>query len=284
MRLPRADADALLGRALGIERARLYAFPERTVTEHRARRLDAWIERRCNGEPVAYIVGSREFWGLELEVTPDVMIPRPDTETLVEAALDMIEGGDRVLDLGTGSGAVALAIKSQRPDADVTASDIDPECLALARRNAAALGLDIDTVEADGLDAVGGFRETSAPGSAASESDGGERQRTAPASARFDAIVTNPPYVEPGDPHLDCGDLRFEPRLALVGGIRVIERIVRDAPRCLSPGGGLALEHGFDQGQAVARAFEEAGFRDIRRFRDLAGNDRVTTGRTTAAS
>lgn len=254
-RLPRPDADALLGRALEVDRAVLHAFPERLVSAERARRLDAWIDRRAGGEPVAYIVGRREFWGLELEVNPHVLIPRPDTETLVEAALGMIEDGDRVLDLGTGSGAVALAIKSERPRADVAASDIDPRCLALARRNAEALGLELRLLEADGLDGAGGG---------------------------YDAIVANPPYVEPGDPHLDRGDLRFEPRRALVGGVRAIERIVRGAPGCLAPGGALVLEHGFDQGEAVRSMFEAAGFAGIRRLRDLGGNDRVTSGRAAA--
>lgn len=199
-----------------------------------------------------YIVGQREFWGLEVAVDARVLIPRPDTETLVEAALERIGDGACVLDLGTGSGCIALAIKSERPNARVLATDIDRDCIQVARRNAKALGLLVHTRVADTFCGLPG---------------------------KFDAVVTNPPYIEPGDPHLTRGDLRFEPRHALVGGLATIARIVRAAPAHLNQGGWLVLEHGFDQGNAVAALFENAGFQDVACVRDLAGHDRVTCGR-----
>lgn len=204
------------------------------------------------GEPVAYIVGQREFWGLEVVVDPRVLIPRPDTETLVEAVLECICDGARVLDLGTGSGCVALAVKSERPNAEVLATDIDRDCIEVAKRNAEALGLRVQTRVADAFCGVPG---------------------------KFDAVVTNPPYIEPDDPHLTRGDLRFEPRHALVGGLATIARIVHAAPAHLYRGGWLVLEHGFDQANAVRALFESAGLEDVACVRDLAGHDRVTRGR-----
>lgn len=251
-RLSRVDADALTVAALGISRAHLHAFPERPVPVATSRCLCRWVERRAQGEPVPYIVGQREFWGLEVAVDARVLIPRPDTETLVEAALERIGDGACVLDLGTGSGCIALAIKSERPNARVLATDIDRDCIQVARRNAKALGLLVHTRVADTFCGLPG---------------------------KFDAVVTNPPYIEPGDPHLTRGDLRFEPRHALVGGLATIARIVRAAPAHLNQGGWLVLEHGFDQGNAVAALFENAGFQDVACVRDLAGHDRVTCGR-----
>lgn len=251
-RLSRVDADTLATAALGITRAHLHAFPERPISPATASRLADWVEGRLRGEPVAYIIGQREFWGLELALDPRVLIPRPDTETLVEAALKRIGDRARVLDLGTGSGCIALAIKSERPDAQVLATDIDQDCIEVARRNAEALGLHVQTRIADTFCGVPG---------------------------KFDAVVTNPPYVEPGDPHLTGGDLRFEPRHALVGGLATIARIVHEAPAHLNPGGWLMLEHGFDQANAVAARFEAAGFREVACVQDLAGHNRVTCGR-----
>ena len=251
-KLPRVDADALTTAALGITRAHLHAFPERPVPAAACSCLAHWVERRVQGEPVAYIVGQREFWGLEVAVDPRVLIPRPDTETLVEAALERIGDDASVLDLGTGSGCIALAIKRERPSAQVLATDIDRNCIEVARRNAQALGLRVQTRVADAFCGVPG---------------------------KFDAVVTNPPYIEPGDPHLTRGDLHFEPRDALVGGLATIARIVQSAPAHMNQGGWLVLEHGFDQGNAVRALFETARLEDVACVRDLAGHDRVTCGR-----
>jgi len=251
-RLSRVDADALTVAALGIPRAHLHAFPEKPVRAATYSCLCGWVERRVRGEPVAYIVGQREFWGLEVAVDARVLIPRPDTETLVETALERIGDGARVLDLGTGSGCIALAIKSERPNAQVLATDIDRDCIEVARHNAQTLGLRLQTRVADAFSGVPG---------------------------KFDAVVTNPPYIEPGDPHLMRGDLRFEPRHALVGGLATIARIVQAAPAHMNRGGWLVLEHGFDQANAVAALFGTVGFEDVACIRDLAGHDRVTCGR-----
>ena len=254
-RLPAFEADLLTGEALGLSRATLHAFPERVVEDAARARLERWLERRIAGEPVAYILRRRGFWGLDLEVTPDALIPRPDTETLVAAALPLIGPNDRVLDVGTGSGAVALAIAKERPGAAVTATDIDPRCATLCRRNACRLGLDVRTVVADCLDGVDG---------------------------RFHAIVSNPPYVAAADPHLRSGDLRFEPRRALVGGddgLAFFRRLIPDARAHLLAGGWLALEHGCGQGPAVRRLFGEHGFAEASTHLDIENRPRATVAR-----
>ena len=253
--LPRTEADMLLCRALDIPRSHIYAFPERTVGTTRAERLASWVSRRRKGEPVAYILGERGFWGLDLTVTPDVLIPRPDTETLVAAALPLIRADAHVLDLGTGSGAVALAIASERPDVHMVATDIDPRCIALCQHNAEQLGLPIEVRLADRFDGIEG---------------------------RFDVVVSNPPYVANDDDHLRRGDLRFEPPHALRGGtnrgIDFIAALVREAPDHLEPGGWLCVEHGCDQARAVRQLFLDSGFADLRNYRDLADRPRAITG------
>ena len=261
-RLPRLEADVLTAYALSVPRSDLYAFQERPVTQSACRRAAGWTERRASGEPVAYIIGEREFWGLALEVTPDVLIPRADTETLVAAALERIGPGARVADLGTGCGAIALAIASERPGARVLATDIDPACAELCRRNAARLRLaatqawaGIAVVAADLFDGIG---------------------------TAFDVIVSNPPYVATDDPHLHRGDLRFEPRVALDGGacgLRVIERLIREAPAHLADGGWLCIEHGCAQDREVRHLFAAAGFAAIECFPDLERRPRATVGR-----
>ena len=254
VRLPPLDADLLAGEALGVPRSDLFAFQERPVPPARARRLASWVKRRVAGEPVAYILGRRGFWNFELETTPAALIPRPDTETLVAAALPRIHARSRVLDLGTGCGNVALAIAAERPQARVLATDVDPRCVALCRRNAERLGLGVETRVADCFDGLGGG---------------------------FDAIVSNPPYVAAGDKHLAQSDLRFEPRLALVGGCQgseFIARLVREAPAQLRPGGWLCVEHGWDQHEAVAGLFRAAGFEHVELVRDIAERPRVTLG------
>lgn len=254
-RLPRLEADLLVRQAAGVPRAHLYAFRERRLPSTKCAVVRDWIARREAGEPVAYILGEREFWGLNLEVAPGAMVPRPDTETLVAAALPLVQANAKVLDVGTGCGAVALAIASERTDAHVIATDIDADCVALARRNAQRCGVAVRTRLADGL---AGMVE------------------------RFDVIVSNPPYVAAADPHLERGDLRFEPRRALVGGATGLEfltRLVAETPKHLEPGGWLAVEHGHEQGPAVAALFRRAGFAQVETRRDIEGRPRVTLGR-----
>lgn len=255
-RLGYEEADLLACGALAVSRSCLFAFGERPVPAARARQLGSWVRRRLAGEPVAYILGRCGFWGLELEVTPSVLIPRPDTETLVAAALPHVDAGSRVLDLGTGCGAVALAIAAERPGAEVLATDIDQRCVALCQRNAERLGLHVAARVADGFAGLGGG---------------------------FDVVASNPPYVAEQDRHLAEGDLRFEPRLALVGGalgLDCIAALVREAPARLRPGGRLCVEHGRDQQVAVAALFREAGFDHVQLHRDLEHRPRVTVGAT----
>lgn len=255
-RLPRLEADLLVSAALGVSTATTYAFPERKVPSSKAARLNCWVERRSNGEPVAYILRQRGFWGLDLEVTPAALIPRPDTETLVEAALPLIHGKARVLDVGTGCGNIALAIAHERPDAHVVATDIDPRCVELCQRNAKRLGLRVETVVGDCFDGVAG---------------------------KFDVIVSNPPYVADDDEHLERGDLRFEPRRALVGGANAgldfIARLVPEAAAKLKPGGWLDIEHGHTQAMSVRRLLRTNGFGDIRHCTDIENRPRVSLGR-----
>jgi release factor glutamine methyltransferase len=253
------DAQVLLAHVLGCDRAWLAAHAADALPREAADRFFAFAKRRRDGEPVAYLTGVREFWGLPLAVSPAVLIPRPETETLVELALARLPA-DRdvaVLDLGTGSGAIALALAHERPRARVVATDASEEALSVARGNARRLGL--PNVE---------FLKTS-------WYDG------APAT-RFDLIAANPPYVDAGDPHLADGDVRFEPRSALVpagDGLAALRTIVAGAPSRLVPGGTLAVEHGYDQQDAVRALFAAAGFIDVVSARDLAGIPRVAAGR-----
>jgi release factor glutamine methyltransferase len=242
---------------LGTGRAWLFAHPGQAVTVEQATRFQALLERRAHGEPIAYVLGRREFWSLSLLVTPDVLIPRPETERLVQAVLDYVpaDAAWRVADLGTGSGAVALAIALERPQCEVHATEVSPAALHVATRNFEAL--DPGRIHLHG----GSWLE--------------------PLVGRFRVIVSNPPYVAAGDPHLAEGDCRFEPRVALTAGpdgLAAIRRIVRDALPVLEPGGLLALEHGFDQGTAVRALMRDAGYRKIQTLEDLAGRERVSLG------
>ncbi|WP_454829535.1 peptide chain release factor N(5)-glutamine methyltransferase [Pseudoxanthomonas wuyuanensis] len=258
-RIGRHEAEPLLLHALGRERAWLFAHGREPAEPGLAERFEALVVRRAAGEPVAYLTGSRGFWTLDLAVTRDTLVPRPETELLVELALERIAPGQpaRVADLGTGSGAIALAIASERPQAQVLATDISDAALALACGNAAANG--VGNVE---------FRKGS--------------WFAALAGQRFDAIASNPPYIAANDPHLQQGDLRFEPAAALssgADGLDAIREIVAGAPRHLNAQGWLLLEHGWAQGQAIRALLAQAGFVEIATARDLEGRDRVSLGR-----
>jgi release factor glutamine methyltransferase len=253
--LPRHEAEILLGSVLECERIHLIAHSGDALDPVAADAARRRFERRRSGEPVAYITGRREFYGLPLEVTPDVLIPRSETEQLVDLALERSSTASsaRVLDLGTGSGAIALALASQRPRWKVVAADISEAALAVARRNAREHGVDIEFVRSDWFESI--------------------------APEPFDLIVSNPPYVAAGDPHLRQGDLPFEPRLALVdrvGGLGCMREIASGARGRLKPGGRLFLEHGYDQGERCVGLLRDLGYADVQDFPDLAGLPRVS--------
>ncbi|MES9838134.1 MAG: peptide chain release factor N(5)-glutamine methyltransferase [Candidatus Thiodiazotropha sp.] len=262
---PELEAALLLSHLLDKPRSHLFAWPEQELTEQQYQRYLQLIQRRLSHEPIAYITGQREFWSLTLKVNPHTLIPRPETELLVERSLHHLAQRPRcrIADLGTGSGAIALALASEHPQAEILATDISAEALAQARENSAGFGFDrISFHQGSWCEAL-------------------------PAKDRFDLIVSNPPYIEAGDPHLDQGDLPLEPELALVSGndglnaIRVIIRQVSDGR--LNPGGWLLLEHGYQQAAAVQDLLNAAGFLRIATHRDLAGHPRVTEAQATGA-
>ncbi|MCF5850507.1 MULTISPECIES: peptide chain release factor N(5)-glutamine methyltransferase [Aeromonas] len=259
---PRADADVLLCHLLGCRRSYLMTWPERELDAAQQATLQGWLVRRLNGEPIAHLVGEREFWSLPLKVSPATLIPRPDTEVLVEQALTKIpQGPCAVLDLGTGTGAIALALKSERPEVDVWAVDRMADAAALARENSAALGLPIEVRDGSWFEPLGEPDRDNTP--------------------RFAVIVSNPPYIDGADPHLEQGDVRFEPRSALVAddaGLADIRHIVAHAPAYLLTDGWLLLEHGWDQGEAVRQLLRDGGYREVATVRDYGDNDRVTLG------
>lgn len=262
-RLPRLEVRMLLEHVLGKPRAWLLAHDTDPLEPQVAAAYEALLARRVAGEPMAYLLGHREFMGHRFRVTPDVLIPRPDTEVLVETALECVAGvaGPAVLDLGTGSGAIAISIALARRDARVMASDVSAAALAVAAGNAWELTASVRFVEGSWYEAV-------------------------PEGEGFDLIVSNPPYVASDDPHLDQGDLRFEPRGALTdgaGGLEDLGHIVAGAGRHLKPGGALWMEHGWDQAQAVRDLLAAAGFEDVRSCQDLAGIERISGGRWRAA-
>ncbi len=258
-----ADARALLSHLLACAPAFLVAHPGHELSDDDAQRYAGLVTRRAAGEPVAYITGEREFYSLSFAVTPAVLIPRPETELLVDVALEHIapHSDCRVLDLGTGSGAVALSVARQRPRVHVVAIDASEAALQIARTNARRLA--VANVELRHGDWYQGL-----------------------AGRKFDAIIANPPYVAEGDPHLTQGDLRFEPRAALAAGgdgLSCIRHIIAGAAAHLSPGGWLGFEHGYDQAAACRALLGEAGFCDIVSRRDLAGIERVTAGHPASA-
>jgi release factor glutamine methyltransferase len=247
------EARLLLAEATGFSEASVLSHPEREVPAEAAAKFSDYAARRARGEPIAYILGAKEFYGLPLQVNPAVLIPRPETELLVELALQTRP--QSVLDLGTGSGAIALAVKRHLPAARIVAVEKSAAALAVAQRNALKLGLDVEFRHGLWFEAVAG--------------------------EHFDAVVSNPPYVCEDDPHLVEGDVRFEPRSALVAGadgLDSIREIVREAPAHLNAGGRLLLEHGLGQDAAVRKLLKAAGLEDVRSWPDLAGIARVTGG------
>ncbi len=254
---PGLEARLLVKHQLENTDAELIAFGERPVTPCQAEAVRMLIAARVAGQPIAYLLGQREFWSLSLRVDADCLIPRPETELLVERALRHLPPGPaRALDLGTGSGAIALALKSERPQLQAWASDVDAGALAMAAANARRLELAVYWFRGRWLEAV-----ASRP--------------------IFDLIVSNPPYIAADDPHLSAGDVRFEPRRALVaaeGGLADLRTIAGESLSRLRPGGWLLLEHGADQGSAVRALLREAGCREVSSHADLAGLERVTEG------
>lgn len=253
----RLEAELLLSHCLGQPRSFLYTWPEREVAPDRVSAFDALVSARRAGKPVAYLLGTREFWSLELAVNEHTLIPRPETETLVAWALELtLPDGARVADWGTGSGAIALALASERQGWQLTATDCSAEALAVAEANRERLGLDnVDFVLGDW-----------GAGCTANS---------------VDLVVSNPPYVAADDPHLRQGDLCFEPPSALVAGqdgLEAIRRILEDASAALKQGGWLLLEHGYQQGSAVGELLRDAGFIEVSCRCDLAGHPRISGG------
>ncbi len=255
------DARVLLQHALNSNRAHLSAHPERVLTEAEQQQFHDYVARRKDGEPVAYVIGEREFFGLNFKITPAVLIPRPETELLVEQALERLpeHHSAKLLDLGTGSGTIAIAIAEHRSLAKITAVDASENALIIAKDNAQRLLPDraasITFIQSDWFEVL--------------------------QNERFDMIVANPPYIADDDPHLAQGDLRFEPREALAAGPRglsALAHIARNAAPRLAPGGWLLLEHGYDQGTACRDLLTAAGFSSVATHKDLAGIDRVTLG------
>lgn len=254
-KIDRLDARLLLQYATGCSHADLLARPEMPVIAPAYEQFAEWVERRAAGEPLAYLVGEAEFRGRVFQVSPAVLIPRPETEVLIDLALDKARGlaAPRIVDLGTGSGIVAVSLALECPVATVVAVDLSNEAISVARNNAGRLGAKIDFRQGDWLAPLAG--------------------------ERFDLIVSNPPYVADGDPHLALNGLPFEPQMALTDGadgLDCIRRIVADAAAHLKPGGWLLFEHGYDQGEASRNLLTAAGFKAASTFPDLAGIDRVS--------
>ena len=254
---PKRDAEILLEHVTGKSRTYLLAFGETLLTTEQEAQLAALLARRKTGEPVAHLVGEREFWSLPLYVSAATLIPRPDTECLVEQALARLPtAACSILDLGTGTGAIALALATERPDCTVTAVDVMPDAVTLAQRNVERLGLGNVTVLQSSW-------------------------FTALENRLFALIVSNPPYIDEHDPHLARGDVRFEPLTALVAaneGLADLDHIVTTSRQHLLPGGWLLVEHGWTQGNAVRALFTNAGYREVATCRDYGGNERLTLG------
>lgn len=257
---PRLDAELLCCHVLGAERSLCFSHPERPLTAEEESAIRALLERRRAGEPIAYLLGRRGFWSLDLAVNRHVLIPRPETELLVERCLAHVPPGasQDLCDLGTGSGAIALALASERPNCRVTAVDRSEHALAVARSNGERCGLRVEWLHGDWFAPLEG--------------------------RRFHLIASNPPYVADADPHLGRGDVRHEPRRALAAGpdgLDALRTIIARAPDHLQPGGWLVVEHGHDQEQPVNALLDAAGFTEVACHRDLAGLPRISEGRHT---
>ena len=256
---PQLDAEILLSLATGKTRTYFRAWPEKPLTALEDAKFQALLEKRLGGHPVAHLTGYREFWSREFIVTPEVLIPRPETELLIELALGRIRNNQAatLADLGTGSGAIAVTLGLELPASSVIALDLSPAALQIAEKNAARWGAhNVRFILSDWFDGL-------------------------PAHERFDLIVSNPPYVADADPHLIQGDVRFEPRLALTSGpdgLDAIRKIVDEAPQRLNPGGWLLFEHGFDQAGRAGELLRGAGFVEVHNFADLQGHVRVSGG------
>mgnify|MGYP003134406214 FL=1 len=253
---PRLDAELLLSHITGLSRTSFRAWPEREVTNAHAEAFEALVQERVAGRPVAHLLGHQEFWSLPLKVSASTLIPRPDTECLVEVALALpLPPQASVLDLGTGTGAIALALASEHVGWRISACDAEPEAVALARENAVALGLNLSVVQSSWFSGL--------------------------EPERFDLIVSNPPYIPDSDRHLEEGDVRFEPASALVSGsdgLDDLRLIISQAPDWLVEGGWLLVEHGFDQAEAVAQLFHTRGFKAVETRQDYGNRDRMTLG------
>lgn len=250
------DAEVLLSHVLGVDRVYLLTWPERLLTNSEWQTMQALVAQRANGIPVAYLIGQREFWSLPLQVNNSTLIPRPDTEVLVETALQLsLPPAARVLDLGTGTGAIALALKSSQPQWQVTAVDRERAAVTLAQHNANSLKLAVAVIQSDWFAAL--------------------------PEQQFDLIVSNPPYIDGNDPHLQQGDVRFEPTTALVAaqqGLADLFHIIDTAPLFLAPAGWLVLEHGWQQGAAVRSQLTRQGYQQVTTVCDYANLERVTIG------
>ncbi|MFD2231468.1 peptide chain release factor N(5)-glutamine methyltransferase [Alkalimarinus sediminis] len=255
---PELDKEVLLCYVLNKDRAYLYTWPEKTLDDAQLASFSSLLERRNSGEPIAYITGIREFWSLPLNVHPSTLIPRPDTERLVEVALELLPNKPlTVVDLGTGTGAIALALASEREQWSITGIDQSEEAVSLAKKNA-----DLNQLQRVAFK-VGSWCDSLAPES-------------------VDLIVSNPPYIAESDPHLTQGDVRFEPLTALVAaenGLSDIVDIAKQSSVCLKFHGWLMVEHGFEQASAVRQIFKGCGYGQVASYQDLSGNDRVTVGR-----
>lgn len=259
----RLDSECLLAECVGQSRTWLFTWPDKTLSAAQWQRFQALIAERAAGQPIAYLLGYREFWGLTLKVSPDTLIPRPDTEDLVAKVLELLpasQGAEnapvRVADLGTGTGAIALALASERPDWQITACDFNAGAVALAEQNRQALGFDhVRVLQSDWCQGL--------------------------ADNHYDLIASNPPYIEDNDPHLSQGDVRFEPLSALISGadgLADIRLISEQSKRCLKANGWLIVEHGYNQGEAVRKLLTEAGYQQVATHQDLAGVERMTLG------
>lgn len=254
---PRLDTELLLAHCLDVDRATLFREPERALSGRQIERMRDLLRQRCAGKPISQLTGKAEFYSLQLEVNQNVLIPRADTETLVDKAFGFIDQKPiTIVDVGTGSGAIAIAIATQYPNSTVIALDISPEALAVARRN--VLRHELNNVIVQASDWLEAINDDSA-----------------------DMIVSNPPYVASEDPHFSTGGIGYEPRLALDGGndgLDAYRQIIPQAHAKLSAGGVLLLEHGFDQAELVGKLLQKSGFRDVASERDIAGRERISFG------